>query len=191
MHTAGFLGNYQLGAATALNKIFGVGGGGLMTVGQMTELLVLALIPLVAGTLSRKALLGIGLGAYFLRMYLFAYVDAIPLPPMVTLLLGVALHGLCFGCFIFVAFMIVDEECTTDVKASAQNLFNLVIIGIGIVVGSLVAGYIGDYAMSTNAAGDNVINFTTLFSMPMWAALGCLAILLVCYPGGKTQLSKK
>ena len=39
---------------------------------------------------------------------------------------GIALHGLCFGCFIFVAFMIVDEETTGDVRASAQNLFNLV-----------------------------------------------------------------
>ena len=51
-----------------------------------------------------------------------------------TILLGVALHGLCFGCFIFVAFMVVDEETTPDVRASAQSLFNLVIVGIGVVL---------------------------------------------------------
>ena len=56
---------------------------------------------------------------------------------MGTLLAGIALHGLCFGCFIFVAFMIVDENTSSDVRASAQNLFNLVIIGIGVIVGSL------------------------------------------------------
>ena len=48
--------------------------------------------------------------------------QSIGIPSMVTLLVGVSLHGLCFGCFIFVAFMIVDEECTDDVKATAQNL---------------------------------------------------------------------
>ncbi len=198
VYTSQFLGEYEAHAAStvaSINKVFGVGGGGLMTIGQIAEVGVLFLIPFVAGKVSRKSLLAIGLSAYALRMFLFAQIgwlhETLGLPEMLFLIAGIALHGLCFGCFIFVAFMIVDEECTTDVKASAQNLFNLVIIGIGIVVGSLVAGYIGDYAMSTNAAGDNVINFTTLFSMPMWAALGCLAILLVCYPGGKTQLSKK
>ena len=52
---------------------------------------------------------------------------------------GIALHGFCFGCFIFVAFIIVDEETTKDVRASAQSLFNLVVVGLGIIVGSYLA----------------------------------------------------
>jgi MFS family permease len=180
VHTAGFLGSYQLGAADALNRIFGVGGGGLMTVGQMTELGVLAAIPLVAGRLSRKCLLGIGLVAYGLRMALFAYVEAIPLPPIVTLVLGVGLHGLCFGCFIFVAFMVVDEETSPGLRASAQSLFNLVIIGVGIIVGSLVAGWVADWATV-----DGVMDYTKLFSVPMYASLACLLALFLFYPGGR------
>ena len=78
-------------------------------------------------------MLTIGIIAYGLRMFLFAYVEVLPLPAILTVFLGVGLHGVCFGCFIFVAFMVVDEETTGDVRASAQSLFNLVIIGIGII----------------------------------------------------------
>ena len=128
-------------------------------------------------------LLAIGLVAYTVRMFLFAYVDwlsaSVGVPVMVTLITGVALHGLCFGCFIFVAFMIVDEECTRDVKASAQNLFNLVIVGVGIVVGSYVAGQIGEIY----TAEDGTKDWQGLFSIPMYAAALCLAFLAVFYPG--------
>ena len=77
------------------------------------------------------------------------------------------MHGLCFGCFIFVAFMVVDEETTPDVRASAQNLFNLVIVGIGIIVGSMIAT--GTSRLASRPASK--IDYTKLFSVPMWAAL--------------------
>jgi nucleoside transporter len=179
VHTEVFLGAMQLEAPAWSTRIFGVGGGGLMTVGQMSELLVIAAIPLVAKKCSRRTLLAAGLVAYALRMALFAYVDHIPLPTMVTLLTGIALHGFCFGCFIFVAFMIVDENTTKDVRASAQNLFNLVIIGIGVILGSKVAGWVSD----EYAKGD----YQKLFSVPMWAAVAVLVLLFLIYPGGRRQ----
>lgn len=168
VHTEGFL-HEKLQAPAFFAAIFGVGGGGFMTIGQMAEVAVLGAIPLVAREWSRKSLLAIGLVAYAARMALFAYAQ----DSTAALLLGVALHGLCFGCFIFVAFMIVDEETTADVRASAQNLFNLVIIGIGVIVGSKVAGWVKDWA------GDD---YTKLFSVPMWGSLACLALLLAFYP---------
>lgn len=159
--------------AATINKILGVGGGGLMTIGQMTEIAVLFIIPFIAKTVSRKSLLAIGIAAYGARMALFAYSN-----DMVPAILGVALHGLCFGCFIFVAYMVVDEETTPDVRASAQNLFNLVIIGIGIIVGSWFATRIvGNWALV-----DGKLDFKRLFSVPMWMAVACLAALLAAYP---------
>ena len=173
--TSDFLSKYGRDTANAINKVFGVGGGGLMTIGQMSEILVLGLIPLFAKKLSRKTLLAVGLLAYAARMALFAYTDS-----LATVLFGVALHGLCFGCFIFVAFMVVDEETTSDVRASAQNLFNLVIVGIGIAVGSPVATWIGKLAKPDE---DAPMDWTKLFSIPMWAALVCLGLLFLFYPG--------
>lgn len=200
VYTSQFLGAHQNEAgatAEAINKVLGVGGGGLMTIGQMTEILVLAMIPLVAAKWSRKTLLLIGLCAYALRMFLFSQVQwlhvDLGIPELATLIAGVSLHGLCFGCFIFVAFMVVDEETTKDVKATAQNLFNLVIVGIGIVAGSLVAGYIGEWATHAVMEGGSPViggdgnpvmakDWSQLFSVPMYAALACLALMLVFYP---------
>ena len=181
VHTAPFLGQFQNqaeGFINIVNKIVGVGGGGLMTIGQMAEIGVLALIPLFAKKYSRKALLCVGIAAYALRMFLFAYgpnfTEILQLP---AIILGIAMHGLCFGCFIFVAFMVVDEECAVDVRASAQSLFNLVIVGIGIIVGSKVAGYVAEISTV-----NEVMNYQKLFSVPMWAALACLVIMQLCYP---------
>ena len=183
VHTAGFLSQHQARAAgltESFNRVFGVGGGGLMTVGQVAEIGVLALMPLLAKRLSRKTLLGIGIAAYGLRMALFAYADSIGL-----LVLGVALHGLCFGCFIFVAFMIVDEETTGDVRASAQSLFNVVVFGIGIIVGSQVAGWVAEWATPPGGT----LDYTRLFEVPMWASLACLLALLAFYPRGRGALA--
>jgi nucleoside transporter len=161
-----------------VNKIFGVGGGGLMTIGQMTEICVLAAIPFFAKSISRKNLLLIGLAAYAARMALFAFAPTLP-----TVILGIALHGFCFGCFIFVAFMVVDENTTPDIRATAQNLFNLVIVGIGIIVGSLFAtSVVAKYA---TAGGTADMDYTKLFSVPMYMALGCFVLLLLLYPSKK------
>lgn len=178
VYTSDFLSRFGRDEAQQINKVFGVGGGGLMAIGQVSEFLVIAVLPFFAKLVSRKALLATGLAAYAVRMALFAYTETLEL-----LLFGVMLHGLCFGCFIFVAFMVVDEETPVDVRASAQNLFNLVIVGVGIMAGSWVSlSVVGVWAQ-----GDApVMNYTRLFSVPMAGALVCLAALWVFYPkGGK------
>ena len=185
VHTAPFVQQVQAGAgeniAAWFNNIFGVGGGGLMTLGQMSEILVLGMMPILAVKFSRKSLLTLGLVAYTLRFFLFSTVGTVAgtaTDAQVAMVIGgILLHGLCFGCFIFVAFMVVDEEMTPDVKASGQNLFNLVIIGIGIVVGSLIAGWVARWATV-----DDVMQYDKLFSLPMYIALACLVSFVLFYP---------
>ena len=110
------------------------------------------------------------------------FIDAIAastgLPSVSILILGVAMHGLCFGCFVFIAFMVVDEETTHDVRATAQSLFSLILFGIGIIVGSKIAGAVADIAATESGS----LDYTLLFSYPMWASVACLAAILVFYP---------
>jgi nucleoside transporter len=167
VRTADFLGK-KMPASPFIDSIFGVGGGGLMTIGQIAEIAVLAFMPVVAKRFSRKGLLATGLVAYIVRFAVFAY-----LPYAWAVIPALALHGFCFGCFFFVAFMIVDEQTTGDVRASAQGLFNLVIVGLGVIVGNYFAGQV-----SKGAKGD----FSIEFSIPMWIAIGCLVALLLAYP---------
>jgi MFS family permease len=175
VHTAGFLGNIKTDLADKINKVFGVGGGGLMTIGQIAELAVLAFMPIVAKKVSRKMLLAVGLVAYILRFAAFAYSDN-----MLVIGPALALHGLCFGCFFFVAFMIVDEETSPDVRASAQGLYNFVVIGLGTIIGNLFAGYVGKMASASGA-----LSYKTLFTIPMVVGIVCLVALMAIYRGGK------
>lgn len=168
VHTEGFL-HDKLVAPDFFRTIFGVGGGGFMTIGQMSEVVVIGFVPLLLRTLGKKRVLALGLVAYAARMALFAYLP----DSTAAVLAGVALHGFCFGCFIFVSFMIVDEFTTKDVRASAQSLYNLVFVGLGVIVGSMIAGAVFDWS-----GGD----YQKLFSVPMWASLACLALLLLFYP---------
>jgi MFS family permease len=154
-----------------------------MTIGQMSEVVVLGLMPLIARRFSRKALLAAGIAAYALRMFLFAYVHSLPFPPTATLIAGTALHGPVFGCYIFLAFIVIDEETTGDVRASAQSLFNLVIVGVGVIAGSQLAGLVHEWASPGGAT-----DYGRLFAVPMWASLACLGVLLAAYPAGRRSV---
>lgn len=196
VHASSFLQEVQNNAgnsalADGINRVFGVGGGGLMTIGQISEIAVIALIPLFAKKISRKWLLMAGIVAYALRMLLFGQIDAISgftgIPEIGVAIAGITMHGFCFGCFIFVAFMVVDEETTGDIRATAQNLYNLVFVGIGIIVGSWFAtSIVAKWATEQVAGPDGTmidsVDYGKLFGVPMWIALACLIVMLVFYP---------
>lgn len=180
VHTAGFIGTLETDAGDTINRVFGVGGGGLMTIGQMAEILVLAAMPLIAKRMSRKALLTTGLAAYVARFGIFALI-----PEPYAVIPALALHGLCFGCFFFVAFLIVDEETTPDVRASAQGLFNLIVVGLGVIVGNWFAGQVAGAATvgpPEGMVGDSHIDYQTLFGIPAIVAAVCFVLVMVLYP---------
>lgn len=171
VRTEGFLSSLNV-ETPFIDSIFGVGGGP-MTIGQVAEIFVLALMPLVASRVSRKSLLTVGLLAYILRFAVFAY-----LPNPAAVYPALALHGLCFGCFFFICFMIVDEETTPDVKASAQSLFNLIIIGFGTIIGNIAAGQVDKLAKDDTGR----VDYSILFGVPLWVTVACLVALMLFYP---------
>jgi MFS family permease len=88
---------------------------------------------------------------------------------------AIGLHGVCFGCFIFVAFMVVDEETTGDVRASAQSLLTLVTYGLGMWAGSVLLGKV---AAAHTVEG--VSDWASIWKVPAW---GCAAVLVVFLAG--------
>ncbi len=185
VHTAPFVNKTVSASAQAtewLEPIFGWGGAGLMTIGQIAEIAVLAFMAFFLVRWSKKAILFIGLLAYMLRFGIFAY-----LPYPTAVVPALALHGFCFGCFMFVAFIVVDEQCGKDVRASAQGLFNFIIIGVGIIVGNLFAGEIGAAATLENGN----VDYTYLYAVPLWITVGCGLLLLLLYPGKSNYENEK
>ena len=158
-------------------RIFGVGGGP-MTIGQIGEIIVLAAMPLLLTRFPKKNLMIVGLLAYILRFAAFAYSDSNGI-----ILAALALHGVCFGGWFFIAFLLVDEKTTSDVRASAQGLYNLIVVGIGVILGNLVAGEVGKWASISAQETD----WSRLFSVPLWATVVVLAAFIVFYPKEKSK----
>jgi MFS family permease len=76
------------------------------------------------------------------------------------------LHGICYAFFFATVYIFVDEFFPKDVRASAQGLFNVMILGIGV----LVANSICPFLMQKVFTNDGVTNFRQLFLVPLGAA---------------------
>jgi nitrate/nitrite transporter NarK len=78
----------------------------------------------------------------------------------------------------------VDEYFPKDVRASAQGLFNAVILGVG----ALVANTVCPYLMQTVFTHDSVTNFRGLFMVPLAVAtLAAIALALFFRPPAMKQ----
>jgi MFS family permease len=143
-----------------------------MSIGQIAEIATMAILGTVLGRLGWRATLGIGIAAHALRFFVYAIGD--PLWLMVAINV---VHGMCYAFFFAAVYIFVDEHFPKDSRASAQGLFNLLILGLGPFAGSLIWGGLADRLRT--AAGD--VDFTTLFQAPAWLAVAALALLLVAF----------
>jgi hypothetical protein len=80
-------------------------------------------------------------------------------------------------------YVFAEEFSPRDVRASAQMLVNLVILGLGPFLSSLLWGYLGDvYKDSTTEA----IDYGGLFMVPtIWALVTAVVLLLTFWPPEK------
>jgi len=111
---------------------------GTQTIGQMSEVIFMLLMPFFFVRLGVKKMLLAGMAAWVIRYGLFA----MGAPDQVTwmILLGVALHGICYDFFFVTGQIYVDKKSDEKVRGQAQGLLVLVTYGIGMLIGAQVAG---------------------------------------------------
>jgi MFS family permease len=82
----------------------------------------------------------IGMLAWTTRYLLFGM-----FPESVSLLiLGIALHGVCYDFFFVTGQLYVDKKAPKNLRASAQGFFNLLTYGAGMLIGNYLLGWWGD-----------------------------------------------
>jgi nucleoside transporter len=119
---------------------------GKQTLGQMSEVLFMLALPVFLGRFGIKVTLLAGMFAWALRYALFAFGNAGPLVSL--LLIGIALHGVCYDFFFVSGQIYIDSKAGPSVKSAAQGLITLATYGVGMLVGFSVAGRITDlYAL--------------------------------------------
>lgn len=115
---------------------------GKMTIGQISEVLFLLLLPVFFSRFGFKKTILVGMVAWAIRYTLFAYGNVNELASM--LLVGIALHGICYDFFFVSGQIYTNSKAGDKYKSAAQGLITLATYGAGMLIGFWVAGFVGD-----------------------------------------------
>jgi nucleoside transporter len=115
---------------------------GKMTIGQMSEVLFLLLLPVFFTRFGFKKTILVGMLAWAVRYALFAFGNAGDLSFM--LIIGIALHGVCYDFFFVSGQIYTNSKAGDQYRSAAQGLITLATYGIGMLIGFEVAGMITD-----------------------------------------------
>lgn len=110
-----------------------------LTIGQMSELLFMLLIPFFFRRLGVKWMILIGMAGWALRYLLFAL--AAPDQVVWMLFAGVALHGICYDFFFVTGFMYTDRTAPKEIRGQAQSMLVFFTQGIGMFIGFKIAAH--------------------------------------------------
>ncbi len=127
-----------------------------MTLGQVSEIFFLLVMPFFFARLGVKKLLLVGMLAWSLRYVLFAFGNNDGLVFMFYL--GILLHGVCFDFFFVTGQIYVDNKAPKKVQASAQGFIALITYGVGMLIGTKMSGYVVEHYQMLNEAGETVLN---------------------------------
>ncbi len=125
-NTSGFLGNMGFEQPASA-----------MTIGQMSEIIFMLLVPFFFRRLGVKWMILVGMLAWVCRYLLFAF--GAPDQVVWMLFLGIALHGICYDFFFVTGFIYTDRTAPKDVRGQAQSMLVFFTQGVGMFVGFKVA----------------------------------------------------
>lgn len=149
--------------------------GAFMTIGQIAEVVVMALVPVAVAKFGVKNTMIIGAAAWALRFGLSAYGR-----PQWLMIATIALHGFAFGFFFVVGQMYVDRAASKDIKASAQNFFVFAVYGLGTIFGSVLTGWVR--GMNTQVVdGQSVENWRGIWMGPFILTIVCILVFALLF----------
>ncbi|SHI35474.1 nucleoside transporter [Arenibacter nanhaiticus] len=137
---------------------------GKMTIGQGSEVLFMLLLPFFFKRFGFKKTLIAGMLAWTVRYLLFAYGNEGDLAFM--LILGIALHGICYDFFFVSGQIYTDSKAGEKYKSAAQGLITLATYGVGMLIGFWIAGKVSDIYLVSPGVHDweNIWIFPAVFA---------------------------
>ncbi len=162
---------YYAFANPFLNAIGVTNAAGKMTMGQMSEIVFMLLMPWFFRRLGVKYMLLVGMAAWVARYVLFAYGNNADLVWM--LYGGILLHGICYDFFFVTGQIYVDQKAPPHMRAEAQGFITFVTYGVGMLIGSWLSGRVVDaYALPGGTGHD----WQTIWLVPAAMAAVVLAL---------------
>ena len=145
----------------------------VMSLGQVAEIATMAILGTVLARLGWKTTMILGILGHAARFAVFAF-----LPQSQAVIIAVqVLHGVCYAFFFATLYIFIDAAFPKDVRASAQSLFNLLVLGVG----DFAANSFFFPLRTTLTAADGVVDYRRLFLVPAGMAVVGATILLVAF----------
>jgi len=158
---------------------------GKMTLGQISEVLFMLLLPFFFKKFGFKKTILVGMLAWTIRYVLFAYGNAGEYTFM--LIIGIALHGICYDFFFVSGQIYTDFKAGEKVKSAAQGLITLATYGVGMLIGFWVAGKISDTYLLENGQH----NWEVIWLLPAAFAMGVLILFMLIFKDEKIELKEE
>jgi hypothetical protein len=149
----------------------------VMKIGQVAEIVTMIFLGYVLKNLGWRMTMVIGVLGHAARFAVFAYY-----PHKEAAILINVVHGICYAFFFATVYIFVDEFFPKDARASAQGLFNFLILGAGPFLANFACTRLGDlYGL-----GGKRYDFEQIFLYPLAAALvGAMLLVLFFRPPEK------
>ena len=154
---------------------------GLMTIGQISEVLMMLLLPFFFKKFGFKMTLIIGMLAWILRYLLFAYAGG---EGLFMIIIGIALHGICYDFFFVSGQIYTDSKAGDTAKSAAQGLITLATYGVGMLIGFWVTGKITDKNL---IAGSDLHSWADIWTFPAIFAAGVMVFFFIFFKNEKIE----
>jgi nucleoside transporter len=125
-----------------LNEMGMQGVAAKQSMGQMSEVIFMILMPFFFARLGVKKMLLVGMLAWVVRYAFFANGNLGAAEWM--LYAGILLHGVCYDFFFVTGQIYVDKKAAIENRASAQGFIAFITYGVGIGLGSIISGKVVD-----------------------------------------------
>jgi len=153
-----------------------------MSLGQASEFVFMLLIPFAFTRLGVKWMLIVGLIAWIIRFIGFGYGDA---SSEWLLYLAIILHGVCYDFFFVTGQIYTDSKAGEKYRSSAQGLIAIATYGIGMGIGSWMAGIVADiYTVN------GVKNWTSIWMVPAGIAAVVLLLFIFFFKDNKIRATE-
>ena len=159
----------ELGMAKAASK---------MTLGQMSEIGFMLLLPWFLLRLGVKTTLLVGMLAWVVRYLLFSNGGLGAEAWM--LYAGIILHGICYDFFFVTGQIYVDQRAGDRIRAAAQGFIAFATLGAGLFIGSLVSGRVVDAYRLADGSHD----WHAVWIVPAAMAAVILVLFALLFRGG-------
>ncbi len=153
-----------------------------MSLGQASEVIFMLLLPFAFQRFGIKKILIIGLLAWIIRFVFFGYGTADASVWM--LYLAILLHGVCYDFFFVTGQIYTDNKAGEKIKSQAQGLISLATYGIGMFIGSIIAGKVKDMYTATDTS---ITNWTSVWLVPAGIATLVLLLFILFFKDKKIQ----